>query len=595
MVKVLTKIATQESNQGCHKFSIPSKTVLESIAMSSAGDIRGAINALQFACEKESIAMSSAGDIRGAINALQFACEKGKSQHIIEFPNVFYRDASTFHDIVSFNAVAPTSMVKVLTKIATQESNQGCHKFSIPSKTVLESIAMSSAGDIRGAIKKESIAMSSAGDIRGAINALQFACEKESIAMSSAGDIRGAINALQFACEKDTGDLMSGGRLKGNASLKKQSSSRSNKMKSKTKSESPANPDCELASIGGRDTSLFLFRALGKILYCKRDDPSNYSDLPGLPSHLSEHERDPLIINPEYTIQIYQDYRPIYQNMKAIDYRPICQNMKEIDYRPIYQNMKEIDYRPILHYSDLPGLPSHLSEHERDPLIINPEDVVEKSHLSGEYFTAYLHQNYLEFYSNIDDLVRSTEYLSDADYLTIDWASRSVLQEYAASVATRGIIHCNSSRSKHDAVSSGLGWRPLNKPQWYTANKTARQNAESCRSLFKTTCHGCPPVVLQTEILPFLAQINIPLHNPGQFSCLQEICRFSKVRLSLRSEKLDEKDVELDTDDEDASSVVPFSANMTTDNDDVITNSQSKINTSQEEEEEYDIEEFDDF
>lgn len=50
------------------------------------------------------------------------------------------------------------------------------------------------------------------------------------------------------------------------------------------------------------------------------------------------------------------------------------------------------------------------------------QDVVEKSHLSGEYFTAYLHQNYLEFYTNIDDLVRSTEYLSDADYLTIDWA-----------------------------------------------------------------------------------------------------------------------------------------------------------------------------
>lgn len=29
------------------------------------------------------------------------------------------------------------------------------------------------------------------------------------------------------------------------------------------------------------------------------DDPSNHSDLPRLPSHLSEHERDPLIINPE--------------------------------------------------------------------------------------------------------------------------------------------------------------------------------------------------------------------------------------------------------------------------------------------------------
>lgn len=48
--------------------------------------------------------------------------------------------------------------------------------------------------------------------------------------------------------------------------------------------------------------------------------------------------------------------------------------------------------------------------------------MIEKCHLSGEYFTAYLHQNYLEFYTDIEDLVRSTEYLSDADYLTVDWA-----------------------------------------------------------------------------------------------------------------------------------------------------------------------------
>ena len=38
--------------QGSHKFTVPSKNVIESIAMSSAGDIRGAINALQFACLK---------------------------------------------------------------------------------------------------------------------------------------------------------------------------------------------------------------------------------------------------------------------------------------------------------------------------------------------------------------------------------------------------------------------------------------------------------------------------------------------------------------------------------------------------------------
>lgn len=463
-------------------------------------------------------------------NTLGIFGDNVSSRRIIlveEFPNVFYRDASTFHDIIRkymkigkcplvfivsdstkgesnerllfpkdlqqelnienicFNAVAPTSMMKVLTKIATVESSQGAHRFTLPSKSVIESIAMSSAGDIRG-----------------------------------------AINALQFACEKDTGDLMSGGRIKGKTALKKQSNSRSSKLKPKpTKScENQTENDSELASIGGRDTSLFLFRALGKILYCKRDDPSNYSDLPRLPPHLSEHERD--------------------------------------------------------------------------PLIINPEDVIEKSHLSGEYFTAYLHQNYIEFYTDISDLVRSTEYLSDSDYLTVEWASRSALQEYAASVATRGIIHCNSSRSKYDSSSSGLGWRPLNKPQWYTVNKTARQNAETSRLLFKSTCHGCPPVVLQTEILPYLSLINITLNNPGQISFLQEICRYSKMKLSIRSEKLDEKDIELDTDDLDgASQGFPHNAenkaSVVIETDDIISNSQSKIDPSQEEDEEYEIEEFD--
>ena len=46
---------------------------------------------------------------------------------------------------------------------------------------------------------------------------------------------------------------------------------------------------------------------------------------------------------------------------------------------------------------------------------------MEKCHLSGDYFSAYLHQNYLEFYSSIEDVVSASEYISDADYLTLDW------------------------------------------------------------------------------------------------------------------------------------------------------------------------------
>jgi len=58
----------------------------------------------------------------------------------------------------------------------------------------------------------------------------------------------------------------------------------------------------------------------------------------------------------------------------------------------------------------------------------NSQDVVEKCHLSGDFFCAYLHQNYLDFFNTIEDVVSASEYLSDADYLTIDWAVSCTLE-----------------------------------------------------------------------------------------------------------------------------------------------------------------------
>lgn len=129
---------------------------------------------------------------------------QGKIILVEEFPNIVYKDATSFHDIlrkyskvgrcplifiisdsssgesnerllfpkhlqeelhienISFNPIAATTMLKILTKISTEEAAHGMHKFSVPSKAVIESISMSSAGDIRGAI-----------------NALQFACLKD--------------------------------------------------------------------------------------------------------------------------------------------------------------------------------------------------------------------------------------------------------------------------------------------------------------------------------------------------------------------------------------------------------------------------------
>lgn len=47
--------------------------------------------------------------------------------------------------------------------------------------------------------------------------------------------------------------------------------------------------------------------------------------------------------------------------------------------------------------------------------------MIENSHMSVEMFNLYLHQNYLDFFGDIDDIVRASDYLSDADFLTVDW------------------------------------------------------------------------------------------------------------------------------------------------------------------------------
>lgn len=41
--------------------------------------------------------------------------------------------------------------------------------------------------------------------------------------------------------------------------------------------------------------------------------------------------------------------------------------------------------------------------------------------MSGAFFNLYLHQNYLDFFSLLDDVERASEYLSDADLLTAEW------------------------------------------------------------------------------------------------------------------------------------------------------------------------------
>merc|ERR1712226_1582209 len=129
------------------------------------------------------------------------------------------------------------------------------------------------------------------------------------------------------------------GKLYQNTCSKKVSKSDS-KGKQKPKKNTKANSKTsveEVSGFCGRDASLFLFRALGKVLYCKR--ASNY---------------DPIELE----------------------------------------------------------LPDHLKQHSRCTLQENPEDVFDRTQMSSDTFSLYLHQNYPQFFVNIDDLASAANYMS---------------------------------------------------------------------------------------------------------------------------------------------------------------------------------------
>uniref|UniRef100_A0A6I8N2I8 Cell cycle checkpoint protein RAD17 n=1 Tax=Ornithorhynchus anatinus TaxID=9258 RepID=A0A6I8N2I8_ORNAN len=176
----------------------------------------------------------------------------GDSSQKLLFPKEIQEELSVSN--ISFNPVAPTIMMKVLNRIATAEGSLKGGKV-VPDKTSLELICKGCSGDIRS-----------------------------------------AINSLQFSSSKDYSvESNPWSRKKGLPSLK--SDTASSRAKQRKKAEGSLENQ-EVQAIGGKDASLFLFRALGKILYCKRE-PLKEFKYPRLPSHLTEYERDPLVMQPE--------------------------------------------------------------------------------------------------------------------------------------------------------------------------------------------------------------------------------------------------------------------------------------------------------
>ena len=139
--------------------------------------------------------------------------------------------------------------------------------------------------------------------VRRIIAAEKLLLNKEEVAELSneyAGDIRAAINALQFLSHSDTLGLLS------------------NRQSTGKQGEHV---------VKGKDANIFLFRALGKVLYCKRENV----DKPQLSAIPTDKYRDPLAIQPEVVLDqcclsgsafglfLHHNYLSVFENNSLSD------------------------------------------------------------------------------------------------------------------------------------------------------------------------------------------------------------------------------------------------------------------------------------
>ena len=143
------------------------------------------------------------------------------------------------------------------------------------------------------------------------------------------------------------------------------------------------------------------------------------------------------------------------------------------------------------------SLPDHMSDLRRRLLLVDPEDIADRVHLTGEQFVAFLHQNFVDFHANIDDVVSTASCLSDAETLTTNWTTRLLLQSYAVSVATRGCLFSMPNGP------TTVGWKPVHKPQMADISRKINQQTTSTQDLFAS--HHLPSAVLHAELFPYLA------------------------------------------------------------------------------------------
>ncbi|KAL8292578.1 hypothetical protein RQP46_001190 [Phenoliferia psychrophenolica] len=322
----------------------------------------------------------------------------------------------------------------------------------------------------------------------------------EIIIAHSNGDIRSALMSLEFLASNPAARGVTS--LAGGVGAAKKGKKRTSD--GKVKSASGDEVKKLLQFVTARESSLFIFHALGKVLYSKR-----------------------------WTLSADDD-------------------------------KKDTDRQGVAPLKVLDKLPKHLRKQwARAPSKVNPDVMFAEAPVDSDIFLSYIHHNYTAFTNDIDECAGIMEKMSDADSLMRmegeEWLRRAALtSQYSFNVAVRGtLLNLSSPVPKRSQV--------LRKSEMWDKMRLTRANEAGLEDMYRRR-EGLaivPPWEgdgrdilggsqrsrrsLTTEFVPYLGGIQKARKAGSKF--LMELATFPPVQSSafkaaVRGEALGEKDVE---------------------------------------------------
>ncbi|EFA80967.1 hypothetical protein PPL_06202 [Heterostelium album PN500] len=86
-------------------------------------------------------------------------------------------------------------------------------------------------------------------------------------------------------------------------------------------------------------------------------------------------------------------------------------------------------------------------EYLREKMESNPEQSFENSHVDGNMFTMFLQENFLSFYSDIEEISDTLGYLSDSDTIASAKSNVDSINPHSMSISLRGFMYCHTKQA----------------------------------------------------------------------------------------------------------------------------------------------------